>query len=75
MISAYVSLVSSLSSYNLFFIPFMLACSMMRFLSLLLLGLGLSVRLSWYPMCGCGGLCDCDACTVVFVACMSAERV
>ena len=39
-------------------IPFMLACSMMRFLSLLLPGLypgvvsvfGLSVRLSWYPM-------------------------
>ena len=42
-------------------IPFMLTCSMMRFISLLLLGLcacvvsvvvfGLSVRLSWYPMC------------------------
>ena len=39
--------------------PFMLTCSMMRFLSLLLLGrcacvvfvvLGLSVMLSWYPM-------------------------
>ena len=42
------------------FIRFMLTCSMMRFLSLLMLGLrpfvvsvivfGLSVRLSWYPM-------------------------
>ena len=28
--------------------------------------IGLSVRLSWYPM-GCGGCCDCDACTVVCV--------
>ena len=51
---------SSLSSSSLFLILFMLTCSMMRFLSLLLLGLcpcvvsvvvfGLSVRLSWYPM-------------------------
>ena len=49
-----------LSSSSLFLIPFMLTCNMMRFLSLLLLGLracvvsvvifGLSVRLSWYPM-------------------------
>ena len=31
--------VSSLSSSSLFLIPFMLTCSMMRFLSLLLLGL------------------------------------
>ena len=41
-------------------IPFMLTCNMMEFLSILLLGLylsvvsvvvfGLSVRLSWYPM-------------------------
>ena len=33
--------------------------------------LGLSVKLSWYP-CGCG---DCDACTVVFVGCVYAEKV
>ena len=26
-------------------------------------------------LCGCGGCCDCDACTVVWVACVSAERV
>ena len=26
-------------------------------------------------LCGCGGCCDCDACTVVCVACMYAERV
>ena len=42
------------------FDPFMLTCSMMRFISLILLGLctcvvsvdvfGLYVRLSWYPM-------------------------
>ena len=46
-------------------------------MSLLLLGLCLcvvsvvvfclSVRLSWF--------CDCDACTVVCIACVSAERV
>ena len=44
---------------ELFLSPFMLTCSMMRFISLLLLGmcacspvivLGRSVRLSWYPM-------------------------
>ena len=45
---------------SLFLILFILTCSKMRFLSLLLLGLcgvcgrvvalGLSVRLSWYPM-------------------------
>ena len=55
--------------------PFMLTCNMMRFLSLLLLGLcacvvfvvlGLSLRLSWY-CCD-----DCDACTVVCVACVYA---
>ena len=59
MIYAYVSWISSLSSSSLFLIPFMLPCSMMRFLSLRLLGLcacvvfvvlGLSVRLSCYPM-------------------------
>ena len=58
MISACVSGTSSLSSSSLFLSPFMLTCSMMRFLSLLLLGLcgvcipvvvlGLSVRMSWY---------------------------
>ena len=26
-------------------------------------------------LCGCGGCCDCDACTVVCVACVFAERV
>ena len=39
MISACVSWISSLSSSSLFLIPFMLTCSMMRLLSLLLLGL------------------------------------
>ena len=39
MISACVSWISSLSSPSLFLIPFMLTCSIMRFLSLLLLGL------------------------------------
>ena len=35
---------------------------------------GLSVRLSWYHMLmRC--FCDCDACTVVCVACVYAERV
>ena len=55
--------ISSLSSSSLFLIPFMLTCSMKRFLSPLLLGpvslccvcshvvvFGLSVRLPWYPM-------------------------
>ena len=60
MMSACVSRISSLSFSSLFLIPFMLACSMMRFISLLLLGLcpcvvsvvvfGLSVSLSWYHM-------------------------
>ena len=35
---------------------------------------GLSVRLSWYHM-WMRWLCDCDACTVVCVACVYAERV
>ena len=35
---------------------------------------GLSVMLSWYPM-RAGGCCDCNACTVVHVACVYAERV
>ena len=26
-------------------------------------------------LCRCGGCCDCDACTVVCVACVYAERV
>ena len=26
-------------------------------------------------LCGCGGCCDCEACTVVCVACVDAERV
>ena len=36
---------------------------------------GMSVRLSWYPMWMRWWCCDCDACTVVCVACVSAERV
>ena len=49
-----------LSFSSLFLIPFMLACSIIRFISILLRGLcavrsyvvvfGLSVRLSWYPV-------------------------
>ena len=35
---------------------------------------GLSVRLSWYPM-WIRWLIDCDACTVVGVTCVYAERV
>ena len=60
---------------------------MMRFLSLLLLGLcpcvvsgvmWLSLVCLWGcrgTLCGCGGCCDCDTCTVVCVACVSAEIV
>ena len=59
-------------------------CSMMRFLSLLLLGLCPCVVsvVMWSSfvclwgcrgtLCGCGGCCDCDAFTVV---CVYAERV
>ena len=67
----------------LFLSPFMLTCSMMRFLSLLLLGLCgvsspvvvclLGCRSSLCCECGCCG--DCDACTVVCVACVCAVRV
>ena len=80
MISACVSWISSLSSSR-FFIPLMLICSMMRFISLLLLGLcpcGVSLVCLWGccgTVCGCGGCYDCDACTVVWVACVYAERV
>ena len=35
-------------------------------------GLSMSCR---GTLCGCGGCCDCDACTVVCVAGLSAERV
>ena len=35
---------------------------------------GRSVKLSWLS-CGCGGCYDGDACTVVCVACVHAERV
>ena len=35
---------------------------------------GVSVSLWWYP-CGCGGCYVCDACTVVCVSCVYAERV
>ena len=38
--------------------------------------LGLSVRLSWYPLCcGCGYCGDCGACIVVFAACVYAARL
>ena len=57
----------------------MLTCSMMRFISLLLLGLfacvvflGLYVRLS---CCECGCCGDCDACIVICVACVYAARL
>ena len=58
--------------------PFMLTCSMMKFLSLLLLGLcvcDMSI-IMWSSLvycstiCGCGGCSDGDACTVVCLACM-----
>ena len=61
-------------------IPFILICSMVRYLSLLLLGLCpcvVSVVMCWSlvcllgcrgTLCGCGVCCDCDACTVVCVA-------
>ena len=39
VISACVSSISSLSASSLFLSPFMLTCSIMRFISLLLLGL------------------------------------
>ena len=68
-------------------IPFMLTCSMMRFIPLILVGLchcGVSVVM-WSSLvyllgcrgilCGCDGCCDCDACTVICVACVYAERV
>ena len=35
-------------------------------------GLGLSVRLSWTLCCGCGCCGDCDSCTVVCVVCVFA---
>ena len=65
------------------FIPFMLTCSMMRFISLLLLGMCPCVVsvVTWSSLvcrgtlCGCGGCCDCDACTVVWVAFVYVERV
>ena len=56
MISACVSRISSLSSSSLFLIPFMLTCSMMRFLTLTSVSLccvcshvvfGLYVRVLW----------------------------
>ena len=87
MISACVSWISSLSSSNWFLIPFMLTCSMIRFLSLLLLGMCpcvVSVVL-WSSfvclwgcrgiLCGGGGCRDCDACADVCVTCVSTDRV
>ena len=87
MISACMSWISSLSSLSLFLIPFMLTCSMMRFLSLVLLGMcdcGVSIAM-WSSLlcmwgyrgtlCGCSGCCVCDAYTNVCGACVYAERV
>ena len=87
MISVCVSWICSLRSSRLFLIPFMLTCSMMTFISLLLLGMcpcGVSVVM-WSSLvclwgcrgtlCGCCGCCDCDACTVVCIACVYAETV
>ena len=54
----------------------MLTSNMMRFLSLLLLGVCacvVSVVMCSSLICLRG--CDCDACTVVCVACVYAERV
>ena len=73
LISACVSCISSLNSSSLFLIPFMLTCSMMKLISLLLLGMChyvvsvgmLSSLLCRGTLCGCGGCCNCDACTIV----------
>ena len=63
------------------------AGSGMRFISLLLMGLcpyGVYVIMlsslvclsgCRITICGCGGCCDGDECTVVCVACVYAERV
>ena len=87
MMSACVSWISSLSSSSLFLIPFTLTCRMMRFISLLLLGLCPSVGhvVMWSSLvclwvfrgtlCAWGGCCDCKACTDVCVARVSAEGV
>ena len=87
MTSVCVLWIRILSSSSLFLIPFMLTWSIMRVISLLLLGLCTCVvcvvmRSSWVCLWGClGTLCecrgrdDCDACTVVCVACVYAERV
>ena len=72
---------------ELFVIPFMVTCSIMRFISRLLLGMcpcvvsvviWSSLVCLWScrgTLCGWGGYCDCDACTVVYVACVFAEIV
>ena len=84
MISACVSVISNLSSSSLFLIPFMLTCSMLRFISPLLFGMcacvvSVVVWASLVCLCNClGTLClcaNCDAYTVVCVACVYAERV
>ena len=50
MMFACVSRISSLSSSSLFLSPFMLTCSMMRFISLLLMGLCVCVVLVVRPV-------------------------
>ena len=87
MTSACVLWISILSSSSLFLIQFMLTWSIMRFLSLLPLGLYTCVvcEVMWLSLvclwgclgtlCECGGCSNCDACTVVCVPCVYAERV
>ena len=67
---------NSLNSSSLSLIPFMLTCSIMRFLSLLLLVLCACVVsvVMWSSLvclgtlyCVCSGCVDCDACYVVCV--------
>ena len=81
----YMAIYMYVNSSSLFLIQFMLTCSMIRFLTLLLLGIcpcGVSVVMLSSLVCllGCRGtLCgDCydyDVCTVVCIACAYAERV
>ena len=87
MKSACLSWKIRLSSSSLFIIPFMLTYSMIRFLSFLLLrlcpcvvsvGMWSSLVCLWVclgTLCRCRGCCDCNACTVVCVACVYTERV
>ena len=78
MISAYVSQISSLSSSSLFLIPFMLTCNMMRFLSLLLLGLCPCVVsvVMWSSVVVCGRLWSvCEFVVLLYVDAVVAMNV